>query len=90
MARPALADTLALTRSCLVDGGHLCVVVGGFRQKSKYFMFHADLAREMEARGLTLKGLKILYQRYKRVFPYGFPYSYVPNLHHQYIVILAK
>lgn len=86
----AVADTLALTRGCLADGGHLCIVVGDFRQKAKYFMFHADLAREMEARGFTVKGLKVLYQRHKRVFPYGFPYSYVPNLHHQYIIILAK
>jgi DNA modification methylase len=85
-----VADTLALTRSCLVDGGYLCIVVGDFRHKSNYFMFHADIAREMELRGFTLKGIKILYQRHKRVFPYGFPYSYVPNLHHQYIVILAK
>jgi DNA modification methylase len=85
-----LAETLALTRRCLVDGGHLCLVVGDFRQKSQYVMFHADIAREMQARGFTLKGLSILYQRHKRIFPYGFPYSYVPNLHHQYIVILAK
>lgn len=85
-----LADTLALTRPCLVDGGHMCVVVGDFRHGSRYFMLHADIAHEMEARGFTLKGIKVLYQRHKRVFPYGYPYSYVPNLHHQYIVILAK
>lgn len=85
-----IADTLALTRECLVDGGYLCVVVGDFRHKAKYFMMHADIAREMENRGFTLKGITVLYQRHKRVFPYGFPYSYVPNLHHQYIVILAK
>ena len=85
-----LADTLALTRNCLVDGGHMCLVVGDFRHKANYYMFHSDIAHEMQKRGFTLKGLKILYQRHKRVFPYGFPYSYVPNLHHQYIVILAK
>lgn len=85
-----LADTLALTRGCLHDKGHLCIVVGDFRHKSRYYMFHADIAREMEIRGFTLKGIKILYQRHKRVFPYGYPYSYVPNLHHQYIVILEK
>jgi DNA modification methylase len=85
-----LADTLALTRRCLVDGGHMCIVVGDFRHKSRYYMFHADIAREMEARGFTLKGMTVLFQRHKRIFPYGFPYSYVPNLHHQYIVILAK
>lgn len=85
-----LADVLALTRSCLTDGGHLCLVVGDFRHKSNYFMFHADIAREMERRGFTLKGVKILYQKHKRVFPYGFPYSYVPNMHHQYIVVLER
>lgn len=85
-----IADTLALTRTCLMDEGHICIVVGDFRHKSKYFMLHADIAREMEARGFTLKGVTILYQKHKRVFPYGFPYSYVPNLHHQYIVILKK
>ena len=85
-----LTDTLALSRRCLVDGGHMCVIVGDFRHKSEYYMFHSDVAREMQKRGFTLKGLKILHQRHKRVFPYGFPYGYVPNLHHQYIVILAK
>ena len=85
-----LADTLAMSRACMTDGAYLCVVVGDFRHKSHYYMLHADIAREMESRGFTLKGVKILYQRHKRVFPYGFPYSYVPNLHHQYIVILQK
>ena len=86
----AVADTLALTNTCLAEGGHLCIVVGDFRQKSNYFMLHADIARAMEARGFTLKGITVLHQRHKRVYPYGFPYSYVPNLHHQYIVILQK
>lgn len=86
----AIADTLALTRDCLVDGGHMCVVIGDFRHKSNYYMLHADLAREMQNRQFTLKGITVLYQRHKRVFPYGYPYSYVPNLHHQYIVILKK
>ena len=86
----AIADTLALTRDCLIDGGHMCIVIGDFRHKSTYYMLHADLAHEMQQRGFTLKGITVLYQRHKRVFPYGFPYSYVPNIHHQYILILRK
>jgi hypothetical protein len=31
-----------------------------------------------------------LYQRHKRIFPYGYPYAYVPNIHHQYILILQN
>ncbi len=84
------ADVLELCRRSIDSGGHMCVVVGDFRDKAKYHMFHADLARSMEQRGFTLKGVTILYQNHKRVFPYGYPYAYVPNLHHQYIIILRK
>jgi len=85
-----LADTLQLTHRCLTSNGHICLVVSDFRHRARYFMFHADIALAMESRGFTLKGITILYQRHKRVFPYGYPYSFVPNFHHQYIVILAK
>jgi DNA modification methylase len=85
-----LADVLGACRRVLVDGGHMCIVVGDFRDKARYHMFHADLASAMESRGFTLKGLTILHQKHKRIFPYGYPYAYVPNLHHQYILILKK
>jgi DNA modification methylase len=85
-----LAETLGLCWPVLADGGHMCIVVGDFRNKSKYHMFHADLAAAMEQRGFSLKGLIVLYQNHKRVFPYGYPYAYVSNLHHQYIIILKK
>jgi len=85
-----LIDILTQCRPALVDGGHMCVIVGDFRNKSRYYMFHTDLASAMGKKGFSLKGLTILYQKYKRIFPYGYPYAYVPNLHHQYIIILKK
>lgn len=69
---------------------HLCVIVGDFRDKGQYRMFHADLAAACESLGYTLKGITILYQPHKRVFPYGYPSAYVPNLHHQYILVLRN
>jgi DNA modification methylase len=73
------------------DGAHAVIIVGDFRHKSKYYMFHSDLAAELEQHGRwSLKGVKIMYQKHKRVFPYGYPYSYVPNLHHQYALIFQK
>ena len=53
-------------------------------------MFHADLAKELEKYGLEMRGLTVLYQRHKRIFPYGYPYAFVPNIHNQYILILQK
>ncbi|MCB9800472.1 MAG: DNA methylase [Candidatus Omnitrophica bacterium] len=69
---------------------YLCVIVSDFRDKSKFHMFHSDLAMKLEAGNYALKGITILYQRHKKVFPYGYPYSYVPNIHHQYILILQN
>lgn len=74
----------------LKHGKYMAIVVSDFRDKSRYIMFHADLARALEPYGLEMRGLKVLFQRHKKVFPYGYPYSYVPNIHNQYILILQK
>lgn len=69
---------------------YMALVVSDFRDKSRYVMFHSDLASAMSPFGLELKGITILYQRHKRVFPYGYPFAHVPNIHHQYILIFQK
>lgn len=88
-----LTELASLFGECarlLKAGKYIAIIVSDFRDKSRYVMFHADLARALEAYGLEMKGLKTLYQRHKRVFPYGHPYSYVPNIHNQFILILQK
>lgn len=70
---------------------YFCAIVGDFRDGGRYHMFHADLAADLEeATPFVVKGLTILYQAHKRVFPYGYPAAFVPNLHHQYIVIMRN
>lgn len=68
----------------------MALILGDFRHKARFHMLHADVANEMERRGFVLKAVNILYQRHKRVFPYGYPVALVPNIHHQYVVILRK
>lgn len=85
-----LGDCLQLCADALRPGAYAALIVGDFRHGGRYYMFHADLAREMECRGLVLQASNVLYQRHKRVFPYGYPYAYVPNVHHQNIVIMRK
>lgn len=85
-----LAQSLGDCVKALKPKAYLVLIVGDFRHKSRYFPFHADIARALEQRGLTLQAMNVLYQRHKRVFPYGYPYAYVPNVHHQNIVILRK
>lgn len=69
---------------------YIAIIVSDFRDKSRFLMFHADLAKELENSNLEMRGLKVLYQRHKKIFPYGYPYSYVPNIHNQFILILQK
>jgi len=85
-----LATILGACARPLKPKKYMAVVVSDFRDKSKYVMFHADLANVLSPYGLEMRGLKVLYQRHKRIFPYGYPYAYVPNIHNQYILILQN
>lgn len=85
-----LASILGACRRVLKPKKYMAVIVSDFRDKSKYVMFHAHLADALDSYGLELRGITVLYQRHKRVFPYGYPYAYVPNIHHQYILILQN
>lgn len=88
-----LADLASILGECgraLKPKRYMAVVVSDFRDKSKFIMFHADLAAALQPYKLELRGLKVLYQRHKKIFPYGYPYAYVPNIHHQFILILQN
>ena len=74
----------------LKAGRYMSIIVSDFRHKSKYIMFHSDLAMHLETIGLEMRGLITLHQRHKKVYPYGYPYSYVPNIHNQFVLILQK
>lgn len=88
-----LAEVSRILGACsrpLKPKKYMAVIVSDFRDKSKFVMFHADIARAMLAYGFELRGLTVLYQRHKRIFPYGYPYAYVPNIHNQFIVLLQN
>lgn len=85
-----LAGILGGCAKALKPKKYMAVIVSDFRDKSKYVMFHADIAAALAPYGLEMRGLTVLYQRHKRIFPYGYPYAYVPNIHNQYIVILQN
>lgn len=77
-------------------GKYMAIVVSDFRDKSEYISFHSDLIQAMKGADvpdggvLTLQGTKILLQNHKSLLPYGYPFAYVENIHHQYILIFRK
>ena len=78
----------------LKAGKYMCIVVSDFRHKSEFIPFHADLIYKLTNKNsekyFHLRGVKILIQNAKKLFPYGYPFSYVENIHHQYILVLNK
>ena len=94
-------DTLAsnVFQECgrvLKEKRYMCIVVSDFRNKSKFISFHSDLIQRLSHINvgsgceLTLQGVKILAQNHKSLLPYGYPFAYVENIHHQYILIFRK
>ena len=69
----------------------MCIIVSDFRKKDRFYTFHADLAKKIEEKNnFKLKGIRILYQRHKSIYPYGYPFSFVPNVHHQNVLIFQN
>lgn len=85
-----LGNTFAECRRVIRKKRYMCVVVSDFRHKSKFVAYHADISRTMESVGFTLEGITILAQDSKNLYPYGIPYAFVSNIHHQYILVFRK
>ena len=77
-------------------GKYMALVVSDFRDKSDFISFHSDLIQKLNKSKipdggiLKLQGVKILLQNHKSLLPYGYPFSYVENIHHQYVLIFKK
>lgn len=75
---------------------YMCLVVSDFRNKSEFISFHSDIIQALNNKitpdgyKMTLQGVKVLLQNHKTLLPYGYPFAYVENIHHQYILIFKK
>ncbi len=86
----ALGSIFSLTFPALKPGAYVCVIVSDFRHRKRFVMHHADVSRALDAAGLALKGITILAQDNKNLYPFGIPYQFISNIHHQYILIHQK
>lgn len=77
-------------------GKYMAIIVSDFRDKGEFISFHSDLIQRLNkvdilgGGKLYLQGTKILIQNHKSLHPYGYPFAYVENIHHQYILIFRK
>jgi len=76
----------------LKDRRYILIFIKDFQPKDYYHgMLHYDVMNVIsEIEFLKYKGLKIWYDKSINLFPYGYPYAYVGNQLHQYILIFRK
>lgn len=73
-------------------GRYCIVIVMDIRKNSNFYPFHSDLAKKMEEINFSLKDI-IIWDRqkeYNNLRPLGYPYSFVVNKVHEYIMIFKK
>lgn len=85
-----LTDIFREVKRVLKLDKYMCVVVSDFRHGGKYYMFHADLAKKLEEIGFVLHGLINLVQDNKKLYPYGYPTTFVPNICNQFILVVKN
>lgn len=88
-----LADFLVSLRRILQPRRYMAIIVSDFRDGPVLYPYHADLVAAVRTRQgsgdrrLVLQGISIVVQDQKRLFAYGYPTTYVPNIHHHYVLI---
>ena len=73
--------------------GRRCIIVAGdIRLGSRLIPYHMDITRIMEQIGYVLEGIIIWDRRreYNNLKPLGYPYVFVVNKVHEYILIFRK
>ena len=74
----------------LFKNRYLIIMTKNAYQNGRYILVNQDISKIAQSRGFTLKGEIIWCQNGVRLRPYGYPFSYVPNIIHHNILILRK
>ncbi len=70
-------------------GGYVVVILQNYMDKGDYKMLAWDFAREM-GKHFQLRGERVWLQDNKTLYPYGYRYCFVPNVHHHYCLVFRK
>lgn len=84
-----LMDIFIKLKEKVKDNGHIVVILQNYMNKGGYITLAWDFAREMK-KHYQLRGERIWLQDNKTLYPYGYKYSFVPNVHHHYCLIFRK
>ncbi|MBF6613510.1 MAG: DNA methylase [Chloroflexi bacterium] len=87
-----LTGVLTTAVSALKPSGYLVLFAKDLQPTAQHHnMLHADIVIHLVAlSNLAYRGCKIWYNQTPRLYPFGYPYRFVANQLHQYILIFQK
>ncbi|KKU20444.1 MAG: hypothetical protein UX31_C0041G0005 [Candidatus Nomurabacteria bacterium GW2011_GWA1_46_11] len=74
----------------LEQKSYASIIISDFTIHKKERNVQADVIRVMEEIGFIFVGTTVLLQENKPLFPFGYPFSYIINHHHQNIINFRK
>lgn len=88
----SVQSVFAKVHESLQENGFCAVVVMDIRKKSRFYPFHADLTSKLTDIGFRLRDIAIWdrQKEYNNLKPLGYPYSFIVNKIHEYILIFGK
>ena len=77
-------------RRVMKDDGYVAVFIGDMYRDQSYNMLSSELASRIMDSGYTMKANLIWYDPSKNLHVYGYPFSYIPSMVHQNILIFRN
>jgi len=74
----------------LNNGKYLTIVISDFTVNKKEICVQADIVNSMQKIGFNFVGTTVLLQNTKPLYPFGYPYAYKINHHHQNMIHFRK
>jgi len=90
--RDIFKESIINSSKLLKNKGHIVVFIKDMQPKDNELnLLHADLIRDLSSiENISYLGTKIWADQGVNLYPYGYPYAYVSNQIHQYILIFKK
>lgn len=85
-----LSDIMKEVHKKLKKKKYCSIIISDFTVKKKEVNVHGDVIELMKNIGFEFVGNVILVQNSKPLYPFGYPYAYKINHHHQYILNFRK
>ena len=86
----ALKAIMTKAYRCLRNKKYTTIIISDFTVDRKEICVQADIVRMMQEVGFHFVGTTVLMQTVKPLYPFGYPYAYKINHHHQNIINFRK